>query len=308
MMESHHTPVLYKESLEYLITEKSGIYFDGTLGFGGHSAGILKSLNSDAKLVATDIDGDAFGFSKKNFENEKRMKLYNFNFSKIDLIAKIEAVPFFNGVFADLGVSSFQLDNPDSGFTYRADAKLDLRMDKNNELSAADVVNTFSEEEIADIIYKFGEEKNSRAIARMICRKREQKKIESTLEIVSIINEITPFKYRIKTLSRVFQALRIYINNELENLQLFLNKAIELLAPGGRIVILTYHSLEDRIVKETFKYETLDCVCPKEYPVCKCDKEQRLKIITKKPVIPSDTEIEENFRARSAKLRAAERV
>lgn len=142
----------------------------------------------------------------------------------------------------------------------------------------------------------------------MICRKREQKKIESTLEIVSIINEITPFKYRIKTLSRVFQALRIYINNELENLQLFLNKAIELLAPGGRIVILTYHSLEDRIVKETFKYETLDCICPKEYPVCKCDKEQRLKIITKKPVIPSDTEIEENFRARSAKLRAAERV
>ena len=308
MMESHHTPVLLKESLEYLITEKSGIYFDGTLGFGGHSGGFLNSLNKDAKLIATDVDKDAFEYSKKKFKDDLRIKTYNFNFSKIDIISKIESVPFFNGVFADLGVSSFQLDNPESGFTYRSEAKLDLRMDKNIKVNASDVVNTFSEVDIANIIYEFGEEKNSRAIARKICQFRKEKKIESTLELSNIISEITAYKYRIKTLSRVFQALRIYVNGELENLKTFLNKAVDLLAPGGRIVILTYHSLEDRIVKETFKYETLDCICPKEYPVCQCDKEQRLKILTRKPAVPAAEEVKENFRARSAKLRAAERV
>ncbi len=308
MMESHHTPVLLKESLEYLITDKSGVYFDGTLGFGGHSGGFLNVLNKDAKLIATDVDKDAFDYSKKKFENDKRLKTYNFNFSKIDIISKIESVPFLNGVFADLGVSSFQLDNPDSGFTYREDAKLDLRMDKSIKVNAADVVNTFPEEDIANIIYEFGEEKNSRAIARKICQIRKEKRIESTLDLNNIISDITNYKYRIKTLSRVFQALRIYVNGELENLKVFLNKAVDLLAPGGRIVILTYHSLEDRIVKDIFKFETLDCICPKEYPVCMCDKEQRLKILTKKPVVPSDEEVKENFRARSAKLRAAERV
>lgn len=308
MMESHHTPVLLNETLFYLVTEKAGIYFDGTLGFGGHSEAILKNIDKGAELIATDIDSDAFGFSKKKFEKDRRVKLYNYNFSKIDLISKIENVPLFNGVFADLGVSSFQLDNPESGFTYRSEAKLDLRMDKNIKLTAADIVNTFPEEEIANIIYKYGEERKSRAIAKKICSVRVQKKITTTLELSRVIEELTPYKYRIKTLSRVFQALRIYVNNELENLQSFLNKAVELLVPGGRIVILTYHSLEDRIVKETFKYETLDCICPKEYPVCQCDKEQRLKILTKKPITPSSKEVEENFRARSAKLRAAERV
>ncbi len=308
MMESHHTPVLLKESLEYLITDKSGIYFDGTLGFGGHSEGFLNILNSDAKLLATDVDNDAFNYSKKKFENDKRAKLYNFNFSKIDIISKIESVPYFNGVFADLGVSSFQLDNPDSGFTYRNDAKLDLRMDKSLKVNAAEVVNTYPEEDIANIIYEFGEEKNSRTIARKICQIRKLKRIDSTLDLSNIISEVTNFKYRIKTLSRVFQALRIFVNGELENLKTFLNKSVDILAPGGRIVILTYHSLEDRIVKDLFKYETLNCICPKEYPVCVCDKEQRLKILTKKPVAPSGSEVEENFRARSAKLRAAERV
>jgi 16S rRNA (cytosine1402-N4)-methyltransferase len=308
MTENHHTPVLLSETMKYLVTDKSGVYFDGTLGFGGHSEEILKMLNKDATVIATDVDSNAFEFSRNKFKDEKRIKLYNFNFSQIDLMAKIENVHSFNGVFADLGVSSFQLDNPDSGFTYRANAKLDLRMDKKRKLSAAEVVNTFPEEEIANIIFRFGEEKNSRKIARTICQRREQKKIETTTELGEIISELTSFKYRVKTLSRVFQALRIFVNDELETLKIFLNKAVELLQPGGRIAILTYHSLEDRIVKETFKYETLDCICPKDYPVCKCDKEQRLKIITKKPVTPSENEIERNFRARSAKLRVGERV
>ena len=308
MIENHHTPVLLKESLDFLITDKSGVYFDATLGFGGHSEAILNSLNSEGKLFSTDVDIDAFKYCKDKFSSEQRIKLYNFNFSQIDIIAKIESINCFDGIFADLGVSSFQLDNPGSGFTYRNEAKLDLRMDKTKAVAAADIINSFTEEELADIFYQFGEEKNSRQIARRIAEYRKSKKIETTKDLAEIIEEITPFKYRIKTLSRVFQALRIYVNDELEVLKTFLTKSVDLLPEGGRIVILSYHSLEDRIVKELFKYETLDCICPRDYPVCKCDKERRLKIITKKPVVPSPVEIEDNFRSRSAKLRAAERV
>ncbi|NCS87160.1 MAG: 16S rRNA (cytosine(1402)-N(4))-methyltransferase [Ignavibacteria bacterium CG2_30_36_16] len=307
-MDNHHTPVLYNESLEYLITDLSGIYFDGTLGFGGHSSGILSKLNKNGLLIATDVDKDAFGYTKKKFEEDKRAKLYNFNFSQIDIMAKIESVEKFTGIFADLGVSSFQLDNPESGFTYRQDAKLDLRMDKTRVVSAADILNSFSEENVANIIFNYGEEKNSRQIARKICEYRGARQITTTGELVNIIKEITPQKYWNKTLSRVFQALRIYVNDELETLKNFLNKAVDLLDNNGRLVILTYHSLEDRIVKEKMKYEVLSCICPKEYPVCRCDKKQRLKILTKKPLLPSNEEIEINFRARSAKLRAAERV
>jgi 16S rRNA (cytosine1402-N4)-methyltransferase len=308
MMENHHTPVLLKESLEFLMTDKDGVYFDATLGFGGHSEAILNSLSNSGKLFSTDVDLDAFKFSKEKFSGEQKIKIFNFNFSQIDIIAKIESIKNFNGIFADLGVSSFQLDNPLSGFTYRNEAKLDLRMDKTKTISAADVVNSFPEEEIANIIYQFGEEKNSRQIAKRIIEYRKSKRIETTTDLADIIEEITPFKYRIKTLSRVFQALRIYVNDELEILKTFLTKSVDLLAEGGRIVILSYHSLEDRIVKELFKYETLDCVCPKEFPVCMCDKEQRLKILTRKPVVPSAIEIGNNSRSRSAKLRAAERI
>lgn len=307
-MNHHHTPVLLKESLYYLITDKSGIYFDGTLGFGGHSEEVLKKLNHNALLAATDIDLDAFNFSKKKFGEEKRMKIYNFNFAQIGVISKIESIHNFAGIFADLGVSSFQLDNPSSGFTYRENAKLDLRMDKTKAISAADIINSFSEKDIANIIYEYGEEKNSRQIARKIIEKRNTKKIETTQQLKEIISLVTPERYLTKTLSRVFQALRIYVNDELGALKTFLNDSTALLKKGGRLVILSYHSLEDRIVKEHFKYETLDCICPKNFPVCKCDKEQRLKILTKKPVVPSEKEIRLNIRARSAKLRAAERV
>ncbi len=307
-MDSHHTPVLLNESLEYLVTDKSGIYFDGTLGFGGHSEEILKLLDPGALLVATDIDIDAFNFSKKKFNEEKRMNIYNFNFSQIGIISKIESISGFTGIFVDLGVSSFQLDNPSSGFTYREKAKLDLRMDKKKAINAADIVNSFSEKDIANIIYEFGEEKNSRKIARKIVEKRIFQKIETTEDLKNIIAEITPERFLIKTLSRVFQALRIYVNDELGVLKTFLADSVSLLKKGGRMVVLSYHSLEDRIVKEAFKYETLDCICPKEFPVCQCEKERRLKILTKKPVLPSENEVGLNFRARSAKLRAAERI
>jgi 16S rRNA (cytosine1402-N4)-methyltransferase len=303
-----HTPVLFDKSLEFLVTETNGIYFDGTLGFGGHSAGILNLLGPDSLLISTDVDQDAFSFSKKKFSEDKRIKIYNLNFSQIDIITKIESIQSYNGIFLDLGVSSFQLDNTESGFSYRSNAQLDLRMDKSKVINAADVVNSFSEEDLANIIYQFGEEKNSRKIAKVICEIRHDKKIQTTLELNNIITAITPQRYHTKTLSRVFQALRIYVNDELNILKSFLKKSIDLLRPEGRIVILSYHSLEDRIVKEAFKYETLDCICPPGSPICTCNKIPRLKIITKKPVIPDDKEIESNSRSRSAKLRAAEKI
>ncbi len=307
-MENFHKPVLYDECLSYLITNKSGIYFDGTLGYGGHSGGILGQIDKNGMVVSTDVDHDAFNVSKDKFKNDNRIKLYNFNFTQIDVIAKIESIGLFDGIMADLGVSSFQLDNVEKGFTYRKEAKLDLRMDKKKDINAADVINSFSEEDLADIFYKFGEEKNSRKIAREICVNRTKNKIETTFDLSVIINRITPQRYQIKTLSRVFQALRIFVNNEINALEVFLNKSINLLKSNGRLVIISFHSLEDRLVKEFFKYEALDCICPKDFPVCRCDKESRLKILTKKPVVPSLEEIESNIRARSAKLRAAERI
>jgi 16S rRNA (cytosine1402-N4)-methyltransferase len=307
-MTVYHTPVLFDKSLEFLVTDSNGIYFDGTLGFGGHSSGILNCLGNDGLLISTDVDQDAFSFSQKKFSEDKRIKLYNMNFSQIDIIAKIESIPSFTGIFADLGVSSFQLDNANSGFSYRSNAQLDLRMDKTKVINAADVVNSYSEEDLANIIFQFGEEKNSRKIAKVICEFRKEKRIQTTMDLSNIITEITPQRFHTKTLSRVFQALRIYVNDELNTLKLFLRKSIELLKPGGRIVVLSYHSLEDRIVKEAFKYETLDCICPPGSPICNCEKVPTLKIITKKPIIPENKEIEDNFRSRSAKLRAAERI
>ncbi len=307
-MSNNHIPVLLDESIEYLIGNKSGSYFDGTVGFGGHSHSILKLLNKDAQLISTDVDKVAFEHSKKKFSNDSRVKIYNFNFQKIDVIAKIESIIAFDGVFADLGVSSFQLDSQSAGFTYRQNTKLDLRMDKNLAVNASDIINSFSEEDIANIIFNYGEEKNSRKLASRICEARTYKKIETTSDLLNIISEITSQRYLIKTLSRVFQALRIYVNDELNILRDFIRKAVDLLKEGGRLVILSYHSLEDRIIKESFKFEALDCICPKDYPICKCEKESRLKILTKKPVVPSKKEVLNNPRARSAKLRAAERI
>lgn len=307
-MNEHHVPVLLNESIDYLVTNKNGIYFDATLGFGGHSEKILKKIGKNGSVVATDVDTAAFNFSKNKFEKEERIKIYNFNYNKIDIISKIESIKLFDGILADLGVSSFQLDNADAGFTYRQESKLDLRMDKTQVVSAYDVINTFSEEDLQGILFKYGEEKNSKKIVREIIKKRKEKKIETTKELADIVKSITPKNYHTKTLSRVFQALRIYVNDELSNLEMFIEKGVSLLKESGRFVIISYHSLEDRIVKESFKYEELDCICPKDFPICKCNKEQRLKIITKKPVVPSLAEININRRARSAKMRIAERI
>lgn len=307
-MSEHHTPVMLKESLDLLIVDRSGKYFDATLGFGGHTGEILKRINDDGLVVASEVDKEAFEYCQNKFNNELRLNLYNFNYSLIDVIAKIESIEFFDGILADLGVSSFQLDEPSAGFTFRSNAPLDLRMDKNKKITAADIINTFTEEDLADIIYKYGEEKNSRKIARSIINHRLQKKIETTGEMVSLIAELVPEHYLRKTLSRVFQALRIYVNDELENLKLFLENSVKVLKKGGRLVIITYHSLEDRIVKDFFKAESIITLSPKEDPLGLIKKDARLKIISRKPITPTENEVKNNYRSRSAKLRVAERI
>ena len=308
MMENHHKPVLLQESIDFLITGSTGFYFEGTLGFGGHSEEILKRLSPRGTLVSTDLDTNAFSYSKKKFAEDKRAKLYNFNYSLIDVIAKIESIEFFDGILVDLGVSSFQLDNSEAGFSYSADTKLDMRFDKNLKISAADVVNNFDEDDLAGILWEYGEERKSKLIARKICELRKIKKINTTGELKELVSKVVPERFLRKSLSRIFQALRIYVNSELDTLKSFLNNSVKVLRKGGHIVVISYHSLEDRVVKEFFKYENLKCVCPKDVPVCICNKEQTLKIITRKPVVPSAEEIKFNKRARSAKLRVAERI
>ena len=304
----HHIPVLLDESLKYLVTNLDGTYFDGTVGFGGHTSQILKRLNSSATVVGTDKDIEAINYCKKFFEGDKRVRLFNTGFTDIDVISKIEFIKSFDGIFADLGVSSFQLDNAESGFTYREDTVLDLRMDKTKGVPAHEIINSFEQKELADVFYKYGEEKKSRQIAKKLIEERKVNKITGTMELRNIIEKIVPERFAKKTLSRVFQALRIYVNNELDELKLFLEKSVNLLNQGGRLVILSYHSLEDRIVKDHFVFETLDCICPPEIPVCVCEKEPRLKILTKKPAVPSGEELKNNPRSRSAKLRAAEKL
>ncbi len=303
-----HEPVLLKESIDFLVTEKRGIYFDGTAGFGGHSFEILNRLDDKGKLIATDKDQSAFEYCRDKFSDDKRFSIYHTGFTNIDSISKIEFIDQFDGIFADLGVSSFQLDTVESGFTFREDAVLDLRMNKAEGISASDLLNKFSQEEIAKILFEYGEEKNSRLIAKKIIEFRLNEKFSRTFQLKKIIEQVTPVRFLNKSLSRVFQALRIFVNNELEELKTFLDKSFSLLKPGGRIVILSYHSLEDRIVKEKIKYESLSCICPPGMPICICGKKQRLKLITRRPIVPEDTEIERNRRARSAKMRVAERV
>ncbi len=303
-----HAPVLLKESIDLLITDKSGSYFDATLGFGGHSEAILQKLDSKGKLIATDVDENAFNYCKEKFKNDKRVSLYKFNFSMVDVIAKIESISGFDGIIADLGVSSFQLDDPQSGFTFRTETMLDLRMDKSRKQTAADVVNEFNEEELSLIFRDYGEERNHKKIARAIVNRRETKKIKTTTDLKQIISEFTPVNYLTKTLSRIFQALRIYVNDELNMLKEFLERSVDVLKPGGRLVVISYHSLEDRIVKDFFRNESVTSLTPKEDPFGLQKKSARLKIITRKPVLPTKEEVRVNRRARSAKLRAAERI
>ncbi len=306
-MKEYHVPVLLDECLEALDLQDGKIYVDATFGGGGHARKILES-GKDLKLFAFDQDPDSIAQSKTlKEEYSEQFVLIKENFANIRTGLALERIKKIDGILFDLGVSSHQINDPSRGFSFSGDGKLNMRMDQETELTAADVVNTYSFEDLTKIFRNYGEEKESPRIARNIILKREQNEIETTLQLSQIIENCIVSKKSIKAKARIFQALRIYINKEMEVLQTALEESVKILNPGGRLVVISYHSLEDRIVKNLFKYEEKSCLCPPEFPKCVCDKKSTLKILTRKPVVPSQEEIDSNPRARSAKLRIAEK-
>ncbi|ADD02746.1 MULTISPECIES: 16S rRNA (cytosine(1402)-N(4))-methyltransferase RsmH [Thermoanaerobacter] len=308
-MEYSHKSVLLKETIEYLNIKPEGIYVDGTLGGGGHSEEILKRLTK-GKLIAIDRDLDAIKAGKERLKNYKNVKYINNNFKNIKEILKSLGVDKVDGIILDLGVSSFQLEEVERGFSYMKDAPLDMRMDKNSTFSAYDVVNKYSQQELEKVIREYGEEKWASRIAKFIVKEREKGEIKTTFQLVEIIKNAIPASARRKgphPAKRTFQAIRIEVNEELKGLGKAIEDMVEVLRGKGRIAIITFHSLEDRIVKNTFKKLENPCTCPPNMP-CICGKKPVVKIITKKPVVPSKEEIETNSRSRSAKLRVAEKL
>lgn len=303
MLEFKHKSVLFEEALQALSIKPDGVYIDGTAGGAGHSRAIAQRLDGGV-LISVDRDPDAIEVITERLKDYKCVKIVNDNFKNIRNILNKCSADGFDGLLLDIGVSSFQLDTAQRGFSYHKDAPLDMRMSKSG-ISAADVVNTYSEKDLADIIYKYGGEKFSRSIARSIVRRRENKPIERTGELADIISESLPMAARrdAHPARKTFQALRIEVNKELENLETALDEALECANKGARICVITFHSLEDRIVKLKFREWAQGCVCPPEFPVCVCGKTPRAKIL--KPVLPSEKEISENPRSRSAKLRTA---
>lgn len=302
-MNFNHRSVLLKESIDSLHIQPDGVYMDGTAGGGGHSAAILEKLGEHGKLIAVDQDPDALQVLRERFGNNQNVIIIKNNFSNIKNILKEAGVPAIHGLLLDIGVSSYQLDTAQRGFSYHFDAPLDMRMSQAGK-SARDVVNTYSEKELADIIFHYGEEKFSRSIAKNIVAYREQKLIETTGELVDIIKASMPeaAKRGAHPARKTFQAIRIEVNGELEVLEKALNDALECVKPGGVISVITFHSLEDRLVKNKFKEWAQGCTCPKDFPVCVCGKTPRVKVM--KAVSPSAEEVEENNRSRSARLRS----
>ena len=306
-MAKYHVPVLLTECLEALDLQDGKIYVDATFGGGGHSLQILES-GKKLKLFAFDQDPDSVEQSKVLKENyPEKFVMIQENFANIRTGLALERIKKVDGILFDLGVSSHQINNPSRGFSFRGDGKLDMRMDQDSNLTAADVVNTYSFEELTKIFREYGEEKEAARIAGSIILEREKEEIETTLQLSAIIENCIISKKSIKAKARIFQALRIYINKEMDVLQTSLEDSVKILNPDGRLVVISYHSLEDRIVKNLFKYEAKSCVCPPEFPKCVCDKVSTLKLLSRKPIIPSADEIENNPRARSAKLRIAQK-
>lgn len=309
-MEFKHKSVLLNECIENLNIKPSGIYVDGTLGGGGHSYEILKRLDSKGKLIGIDRDRDALFAAKEKLKEFSNLYTVHDNHANIVNILKDLEISGVDGILLDLGVSSYQLDEADRGFSYMHDAKLDMRMNREDSLSAYEVVNKYSEDELAKIFFDYGEERYSKSIAKKICEKRKEKNIETTLELVDIIKSAMPAKAlneKQHPAKRVFQAIRIEVNEELTKLKQAVIDAIMSLNDGGRLTIITFHSLEDKIVKHTYEEMEGRCTCPKSLPVCVCNFKSYGKIVNKKPIVSNKNELEENARARSAKLRVFEK-
>ena len=308
MKEFNHIPVLLKECIEGLAIKKNGIYVDGTLGGAGHSLQIAKKLENTGTLIGIDRDEEAIEKAKNTLKEFNNIIYVQDNHDKIKEILQNLKIEKVDGILLDLGVSSYQIDEQERGFSYINESPLDMRMDKRQNLTAEKIVNTYSEEKLADIIYKYGEEKFSKAIARKICEYRKNKKIETTTELVKIIEKCVPNQKQGHPAKRTFQAIRIEVNNEIEPLYNTVISAIDYLKPGGRLCIITFHSLEDRAVKQAYTNSIGKCTCPPDLPYCVCGKETKGKIITKKPILPTQEEMEKNTRSKSAKLRIFERI
>ena len=305
----YHIPVLYYETLDNLVINPDGIYIDCTLGGGSHSEGILERLSDKGLLISIDQDTNAIEYSKRRLEKfGSKWKVFKGNFENIDTIAYMAGVDKVDGILMDIGVSSKQLDDPDRGFSYRYDVKLDMRMNTEQKISAYDVVNTYSEEQLSKIIFEYGEERHARKIAKLIVEERKSSPIEKTSDLIALIKRAYPERASKHPAKKTFQAIRIEVNRELEVLENAMSKAVELLKVGGRLAIITFHSLEDRIVKNKFKDLATACKCPKDIPICVCGGVKKFEIITKKPIIPVDDELKNNNRAHSSKLRILERI
>ncbi len=308
---SGHYSVLLKESIEALAIRPAGVYVDGTLGMGGHSEAIARRLTT-GRLIAIDRDQRAIDrASARLAPYAGHITFVHGNFGDLGAILDGLGVPLADGMLFDLGVSSPQLDEAERGFSYMADAPLDMRMDESQSLTAADVVNTWPEEQLRRILFAYGEERHAPRIARAIVRARQEAPIRSTLELVGIIRAAMPaaaLREKQHPAKRSFQAIRIAVNGELEAVEAMLDAAVEHLRPGGRLAVISFHSLEDRLVKTAIHSREDGCTCPREAPVCVCGFRQTLRSVSRRPILPSGEELEENPRSRSAKLRVAERV
>ena len=307
-MSFSHIPVLLHETIDGLNIKENGIYVDGTAGGGGHSAEILSHLK-DGKLISIDQDPDAIRHVMERFKDEPNSIIVKGNFSDMKELLNSRGIYAVDGVMLDIGVSSHQLDTAQRGFSFHEEAPLDMRMSQQGE-SAYDIVNTYDYASLARIINNYGEEKFASSIAKNIVKAREQKPIETTLELAEIIKNSVPQKVRREghPARKTFQALRIAVNKELDVLEKGLDDAFELLSKGGRLAVITFHSLEDRIVKQKMASFCQGCTCPKEFPVCVCGKKPRAKLVNRKPIIASENELEMNVRSRSAKLRVCEKL
>lgn len=305
-----HIPVLLQEVLDALQPKPGGIYIDGTVGAGGHAAAILKASTPDGQLFGLDQDRSALEIARRQLaEFEARVHLLHSNFGRLGQVAQRYQVPPADGILLDIGVSSMQLDRPERGFSFQTDGPLDMRMDSSATKSADDLINHLSEEELANIIYRYGEEPRSRRIARAIVKARP---VRTTLRLAEIVSRAVGGRKggrrKIHPATRTFQAIRVAVNDELGVLEQVLPQAIKLLKPGGRLAVISFNSLEDRIAKQYFKREAQDCICPPDQLFCTCRHKASINIITKKPITPSQSEIDVNPKARSAKLRVVELI
>ena len=311
MSEFHHVSVLLEECIEGLNIRPDGIYVDGTLGGAGHSSRIAAQLTT-GKLIGIDRDPVALTAAGERLAPfGDRVALVHSNFSEMDCALESLGITGVDGILLDLGVSSPQLDDGQRGFSYMADAPLDMRMNGEDSLDAKQIVNQWSYEELKRILYDYGEERFAPRIAAAICKRREEKEIETTLELVDIIRSAMPpsaLREKQHPAKRSFQAIRIAVNDELGSVERVMKKAVPLLNPGGRLAVITFHSLEDRIVKNAMAEAARGCTCPREFPVCVCGKKPQVKLITRKPIVSGEEELERNPRARSAKLRICEKL